>query len=590
MHDWEQVRAIAIELHDLHWANRALGQIGIAAFYNNDQETAGKNVGTALEVATKQEDKAAQIRFTTALGMGFTEAKMFERSLPYFDQALEIANTMPQAGYPFLVQEGRIEALIGLKQYDAAQTIADEFLKNAAVKARRGLLAESLYYQATISLGRGNVTKANTDLNRALEICKIDGFQHLRAQAEALLTKIYLTNNDLRAAEYHASEAATATQASGYRWAVPETLRLLANIQVRHRRYLEANRTFDRAQAFMDSALASASTVLQKTSLIKSSTQISSEHFDLVASKLNDSGEAYGVVEQVRGRVNTDLLLAGSINSPEAERTESSISLLQLELMDARSTEDLNRIRHEMFTLEQVRWVVPGISILKRKVQETVPPDLVQQSLDDSTLIVEYVVTETKAYCLALSHASLQVIQLGAASGLNYQVSLYLKTVKAKLPARTESSVLYDALLRPIPGIASHARIVIIPDGGLHFLPFDALEKTSGEYLGDSHVVTYAPSVTTFYLLSQQHSSVPSRWLATVPGLALVSRARNTFTKSLDFPENQISIGSPGEGLGMLVTLVQIVKHGFFQNTNGGVTTSPNTALGHFREESLHQI
>jgi hypothetical protein len=71
---------------------------------------------------------------------------------------------------------------------------------------------------------------------------------------------------------------------------------------------------------------------------------------------------------------------------------------------------------------------------------------------------------------------------------------------------------------------------------------------------------------------------------------ALVFRAGNTFAKSLDFAKNQISVGGPGEGLGVLVTLGQVVEHSFLQHTNGGVTAAANTALGHFREESFHQL
>src|SRR5512133_1122301 len=68
------------------------------------------------------------------------------------------------------------------------------------------------------------------------------------------------------------------------------------------------------------------------------------------------------------------------------------------------------------------------------------------------------------------------------------------------------------------------------------------------------------------------------------------SRIRNTIAKSLDLAENQIRICGPDEGLGILVALVQIVQHGFLQHSNGSVTTSTNTALGHLGEQSLDQV
>ncbi|MGA8028396.1 MAG: hypothetical protein WB992_14730 [Bryobacteraceae bacterium] len=96
--DWEQVEALAQRLGDQHWQNRAMAQIGIEAFYDRDLETARKNIATAVAVATKIHDVGAQIRFTTVLGMGLVQAAMYERALPYFDNALAIAEKTPDSG------------------------------------------------------------------------------------------------------------------------------------------------------------------------------------------------------------------------------------------------------------------------------------------------------------------------------------------------------------------------------------------------------------------------------------------------------------------------------------------------------------
>ena len=68
--DWEQVQTLARDLGDTKWQYRALAQLGIAAFYDADLETARKNVGTALAAATKAGDVGAQIRFLTILADG----------------------------------------------------------------------------------------------------------------------------------------------------------------------------------------------------------------------------------------------------------------------------------------------------------------------------------------------------------------------------------------------------------------------------------------------------------------------------------------------------------------------------------------
>ena len=46
--DWEQVEILAQDLGDTKWQYRALAQLGIAAFYDADLETARNDVRTAL--------------------------------------------------------------------------------------------------------------------------------------------------------------------------------------------------------------------------------------------------------------------------------------------------------------------------------------------------------------------------------------------------------------------------------------------------------------------------------------------------------------------------------------------------------------
>src|SRR6266487_2662912 len=53
---------------------------------------------------------------------------------------------------------------------------------------------------------------------------------------------------------------------------------------------------------------------------------------------------------------------------------------------------------------------------------------------------------------------------------------------------------------------------------------------------------------------------------------------------------NSVTYVSGRSGLGIPVALVQIVEHGFFQYSNGSVTASTHTALGHLCEESLYKV
>jgi CHAT domain-containing protein len=519
--DWEQVKVLAQTLGDEHWQNRALAQIGITAFFDRDLETASKNIATAAAVATRIHDIGGQIRFTTVLGMGLVQAKMYDRALPYFNNALEIAKKTPDSGYPIFTYEAQLEALIGLKRYDDAQRLADAMLKQISATYRTGPQAELLPFAARIALARGDVQRAVEDLRQSIAICKAAGYQQTQAEPEAILAEVFRNEGDLSRAEYFAAQAAADTQASGDKWSIPQRLQILAQLQVAQGKYIQADRTYDRASAFIDSGLANSSSVLEKTSLIRASGSLYPEHFSLVASRLNNPEKAYAIVEQVRGRVAADLLMSGSLDSQNAKRIEHTISSLQLQMMSANSIEDVNRLRNQIFTAEEARWISPGVNILKRKAEETIPIERVRRSLDSSTAILEYVVAEPRSYCLVISRDSFHVVPLAGESRIDELETAYLKAVRGKLPAHLEARELFHALLRPIPETTHKQNLVIVPDGQLHLLPFGALENSSGTYVIESHLVVYAPSVTGFYLLSQEtaHAGMSLQPLLGVGGI-----------------------------------------------------------------------
>jgi tetratricopeptide (TPR) repeat protein len=212
--DWEQVRALAKQIHDKRWQNRALAQIGISAFYDRDLGTASKDVGTAVAVAKQIGDIAAEVRYTTAPGIAYLQGKMYAEALPYFDRALDISKTIPDSGYQFLTNQSRLEALVGLKQFDTAQKLADEMFHEINRKHRNAARVDILVLAAQISLARGDVSRAVTQLQESIDICKKAGFQQHEAQPEQILAEIYQRKGDLKKAEAFATQAAANTQAS----------------------------------------------------------------------------------------------------------------------------------------------------------------------------------------------------------------------------------------------------------------------------------------------------------------------------------------------------------------------------------------
>jgi CHAT domain-containing protein len=513
----------------MKWQYRALAQLGIAAFYDADLETAGKNVGTALAAATKARDAGAQIRFLTILAHGFVESKMYEQALAYIENAIKIATATPDTGYQFPAQEIRIAALIGLKQLDTAQQVVAEFLTRARETRRSVHEATALVFAADVALARNDRQAALATLQQAIDLGETAGLPRVLAAVYSRAAEIHRESGDLEKAERSAELAAASTQASGDVWAVPLRLQALAELQVARRRYTEADRVYDRAEAFLDSMIGKVSTALEKTAVITASSQIYSQHFALIAEQLNDPQKAYAIIEQVRGRVATDLLAAGSVASSAAKKTERTISQLRLNLMTARSTDEVRSLRDQIFMMEQARWVTPGVSVLKTKSRETVGIEQLQQALSPSAMLLEYVIADPNSYCLTISRTGFRIVRLGNKVRIEALVSAYLKAVKAKLPAVTEARTLYDALLLPIPEATQKDSLIIVRDGQLHLVPFDGLREVSGRYVAETRTVIYSPSATSFSLLTEpkQRPRAAHNGLLAVGGIPYSRSAMN---------------------------------------------------------------
>lgn len=500
--DWEQVNLLARELGDTKWQYRSTGQLGIAAFYDGDNENAAKNAGMALETAKQNGDIGAQIRFLTVLGIGLMESRMQDQALVFFEQAIALANATPDSGYPFTARAGLISALIGMKQLGRAQTDTEEALQKAREEGRRAHEGVFLGMLARVQFAQGDRGAAMKTLMQAMQIAEAAGLLRLVGELQDIAAQGYLAAGHLNKAAEFVAAASQSAQAAGDFSRVPQRLALLAGIRIKQKQYTDADQIFDTAEAIVDATVGKAYTVLNKTALVRAASDIYAQHFALVADQFNDSLKAYKIIEQVRGRVTRDVIASPVDTTPEARKVERSISRLRLKLMNARTAAEVKRVRDEIFLAEQARWSSPSITILNPQSIE--PADLrdVQRLLPSRTVILEYVLADQRSYCLVISRDTVRIVPLAAKAQIDKHVEGFVSAVKRKAGARAEARELYRVLLEPVSEVAAATNLIVVRDGVLHTVPFDALLDRSGRYVLTTKNITYAPSATALYLLS----------------------------------------------------------------------------------------
>src|SRR5207302_7926545 len=121
--DWEAALRLAHELGDKKLENRASGELGFALFLEGDLATARQKVAGALMGAMMLGDTGAQIRYLAAVGHAYVQLGSYDDALAYFDKALTIAATNPDAGYQFVVNEGRLQAFRRMGKLDEAEQL-----------------------------------------------------------------------------------------------------------------------------------------------------------------------------------------------------------------------------------------------------------------------------------------------------------------------------------------------------------------------------------------------------------------------------------------------------------------------------------
>jgi CHAT domain-containing protein len=252
-------------------------------------------------------------------------------------------------------------------------------------------------------------------------------------------------------------------------------------------------------------------------SLIGALSNIYIGHFSLAATKLKDTNEAFQVLETARGRSIADTLRGDPAHpvraDPISEAAGKEVSRIQLALLHEANPGERASLLERLFQAEQV--LTPLGKPDSRLQQATIRAHPVrlgtlQRSLRPDEMILEYVLDEPSSFCLHVTRTGAAVTMLPAGrKRIEELADRYLAEVRSKESNAETGENLYSLLVRPIPAVDSKSRLIIVPDGELHLLPFGSLPDPRGRYFLESQIVSYAPSATVLYLIRNSLTAKP---------------------------------------------------------------------------------
>lgn len=518
--DWELVKALADATRNHKWSYRADGELSIPYYYSGDLATSRRLVSQALAAAKAAKDDASVIRLLTHIGSVYITRGEVAAGMERLQTAEANALAAPDTGYPVVVKEGQILGLIASGKLAEAESLAGEIINRTKAQGRRIHECQTRLMLARVYEKQNKMPDAIREIEVAIQMAQAGNFYHQLAQAQMRLSDIYGRAGNLPEAAKYADRALRSTRNSGIISALPGRMQLLATLRVRQGRHAEADLMYRRAEDQVDAQLALTPTGARYL-LLKSTSDIYTEHFALIAEHLPSVSAGYQIIERVRGRILADLLRRGSLGKTGNPAAEREISALRLRLARATSPAEIARTRDAIFFARHKRWIAdepPSTTTVRRQAGRVLPISTVQRHLGPSDLLVEYVFTASKAYALVITKSQARLAKLGNRAPIDSAAGRFIAAIRGKQQAFTEGDALARLVFSSIPEVRNHSNLIIVPDAQLHSVPVAAL-VVGGKRLIETHALVRAPSASTYVLLQRKTTTAPGRSLLAVGGV-----------------------------------------------------------------------
>jgi CHAT domain-containing protein/predicted negative regulator of RcsB-dependent stress response len=289
----------------------------------------------------------------------------------------------------------------------------------------------------------------------------------------------------------------------------------------------------------------------------------------LAGKGLDYAAEAFKVTEQSRSRSLLDMLSETGASITEGipaellkrkqdnldQQQEIAEALMGISLSNEPEKKKPSQLEGELEKLQtefdeienQIRTASPRYASLTAG-QPLSLADVQQKVLDDQTVLLEYSLGSEASYLWAITKSGASIYKLPARSTIeNLSTDLRAQLIPAKLQRRivgidvmadsqrglgvsatpfaedaasfvTASAALYKAVIEPAASILGEKRILVVADGALNYVPFEALVKTSESadysslpYLIKSNQIIYAPSASVIGAIRAQQNTRADR-------------------------------------------------------------------------------
>jgi len=150
----------------------------------------------------------------------------------------------------------------------------------------------------------------------------------------------------------------------------------------------------------------------------------------------------------------------------------------------------------------------PQYYALKYQIQPVMVEDL-QNLLDDQTVAVEYFAGDSAIYLFAVAKDRFDAMQLHKDPNLKKHLTALLGAIKTSSydDYATNAFYFYQMLVAPVAHTAKNKKLIVIPDGVLNYIPFEALLTNAKSANGDAMDYRTLPYLLREHAVSYVYSA-----------------------------------------------------------------------------------
>ena len=481
-----------------------------------------------------------------AVALLYTQLYQNDLALPYFNDALKQARAINDLSGQVLILTGL--AKLYYQQNDKAQAL-DSINKAQKLNRQRNADVDPalLYLLGQVRQKEGAVGDAKVAFEEALAIYRKQGDVEGEIRILCSISTISLLASRNQEALELATQAVELANKHRRQVVSPEDKLNAVEVQWRSTASLARARRavgqIDKAISTYDMAIAQFEGVwigryrdTEAGSIAsREEAQTAYREFVDVLVEKGDVKKAYENAERAKARAILNLTKTQQAKPPPDNSKQVAI-LRELNSL-------INRKRNESLSSdlnpEQQAQLKKDLSDVERKLQEeqvqaeidsakkyfvwadiATAEQMQKQMAQEQTVLVEFFLNENRSFVWLFAHGDLFFEILPPRNEIEKAVRSYLGILAAPHKSlrmesdltklREQAQALFSTLFGSLAGkIEPGQRLIVVPDGLLHYLPFEALVN-KGRYLIEDHEISYDPSASMLGLLKDSENRFDS--------------------------------------------------------------------------------